>query len=108
MAANSGHHQTVMELQMLSNKLILPTKMSTCDKDTVQFNKLVARQCFVTDYTIDQYLDSGWYTNHYTGRKMCDIRYNFLNKYMLKDKCSAWGMYLFVKNKKPYNILKLC
>ena len=107
MAANSGHHQTVMELQILSNKLILPTTMSTCDKDIAQLtNKLTARQCFVTDYIIDQYLNSGWYTNHYTGRKRCDIRYNFLNKYVLKYKCSAWGMYLFVKKQKTLQHLE--
>jgi len=93
MAANSGHHQTVMELQALSRgstKLMLRNKIiDTCEnKDIVQLtNKLTTRQCSVTDHTIVQFLDNGWYTNQYTGRNMCDIRYEFFD---LKDKNWAW------------------
>ena len=80
MAANSGHHQTVMELQSQSTiptRLILPTKINTCENNNIILFE-TAKQCYATDYAIDQYLDSGWCTNYYIGRKMCDVWYVIL------------------------------
>ena len=81
MAANSRHHLTAMELQSqlaVPTKLILSAKTNKFanDNNNNVFGELISRQCFVTDYTMSQYLESGWYPSHYSRKQMCDVRYN--------------------------------